>query len=66
MFILTEPKDINMYALLATRSALKLEIYGMHRKGISAANQVRGILNVKIKDKQQLFKMFTDYINELK
>ena len=38
----------------------------MHRKGISATKKVQGILNVKIKDKEKLFKMFTDYINALK
>jgi hypothetical protein len=66
MEMFTTPKDINMFFLLATKSALKLEIYGMHRKGMSATKQVQNILNVKIKDKQELFKMFTDYINALK
>ena len=66
MELFTTPKDINMFAMLATKSALKLEIYGMHRKGISATKKVQGILNVKIKDKEKLFKMFTDYINALK
>ena len=66
MLILTEPKDINMYSLLALKGMLKLEIYGMKKKGISASKQVKGILNVKIKDKNELLKMFIDYINELK
>ena len=66
MLIITSPKDINMYFLLGLKGMLKMEIYGMRKSGISAAKQVRGILNVKTKDKQELFKMFTDYINALK
>lgn len=62
MTILTEASQIERARLLTLRSALKLEIKGMTRKGRSACSLLKD-MGFKGRTKQQVLESVEEYIN---
>jgi hypothetical protein len=57
------PKEINAYMLLSLRAALKLEVLGMKRKGLSANHVVKSQFGFK-GNKKEVLEQFTNYLTQ--
>ena len=61
MMILDKPEDIKLFRLASLRSALKLEILGMKRRGPSVYSIVKKELGFK-GSKKEVLKQLENYI----
>ena len=61
MMILDKPEDIKLFRLASLRSALKLEILGMKRRGVSVYSIVKKELGFK-GSKKEVLKQLENYI----
>jgi len=66
MIVCDTHEQIQMFSLIALKSALKLENMGMSRRGMSAAAGARHILGVKTRDKKKLLEQLEVYIEKMK
>lgn len=62
MIICDTPETINAFQMLATRSALKLEILGLRHSRGSVAQLVRRLIGSKTKDKRALLAEFEEVL----
>ena len=61
MMILDKPKDIKLFRLASLRSALKLEVLGMKRRGASVYSIVKKEFGFK-GSKKEVLKQLENYI----
>ena len=59
------PEHIELYRMITQRQALKLEIYGMKRRGRSAYALIKEIYGLK-GSKQRVLEQFTKIIEDIK
>jgi len=62
LIVCDTPDKILAFQLLATRSALKMEIIGLRHSRGSVAQKVREMMGVKTRDKEKLLAIFNDYL----
>ena len=63
--IIDNPNHIELYAMQCQKQALKLEIYGMKRRGRSAYALIKEIYELK-GSKQKVLEQFTKMIEDIK
>ena len=63
--ILDTAESVEMYRLLAIKSALKLESIGLKGSRGSVAKLARQVIGSKTRDKKQLLIEYTNYLNKL-
>jgi len=65
LIVLDTPKDINMFRMLALKSALSLEVMGMRRGGRSVYSIVKEEFGLK-GNKQRVLEQFTAIVEKMK
>ena len=63
--IIDNPEDIDLYSIVAKRSALVLEMRGMKRRGRSAYSLIKEEFGLK-GNKQKIFEQLTEIIEAIK
>ena len=63
--IIDNPEDIDLYSIVAKRSALVLEMRGMKRRGRSAYSLIKEEFGLK-GNKQKVFEQLTEIIEAIK
>ena len=63
--VITNPNHIELYAMQCQKQALRLEIYGMKRRGRSAYALIKEIYGLK-GSKQRVLEQFTKIIEDIK
>ena len=63
--IIDNPEDIDLYSIMAKRSALVLEMRGMKRRGRSAYSLIKEEFGLK-GSKQRIFEQLTEIIEIIK
>ena len=63
--IIDNPEDIDLYSIVAKRSALVLEMRGMKRRGRSAYSLIKEEFGLK-GNKQKIFEQLTEIILKTK
>ena len=62
--MITNPNHIELYAMQCQKQALRLEIYGMKRRGSSAYALIKEIYGLK-GSKQRVLEQFTKIIEDI-
>lgn len=62
MTVIDNPESLNMYRLLALKGALKMEVYGMRRRGPSAFSIIKKETGIKARSAKELLPLYEDWL----
>jgi hypothetical protein len=62
MTVIDNPESLNMYRLLALKGALKMEVYGMRRRGASAFSIIKKETGLKARSAKELLPLYEDWL----